>query len=91
MTCLSLPQHLFHTFAESSEAERPLQEEGESPKEELEVRSSARRRLNDRFRCCNNQSHRTRVSVLRKSLFAGHLPAIVGHQLANGLCAPLLI
>jgi hypothetical protein len=78
-------------LAESSEAECPLQEEGESSKEELVVRSQARRRLNERLRCGLSQPHKSHVCFQQHTSCSVSLPVIVGHQLANGLSAPLLI
>jgi len=88
---LPLTQHVVLALAESSEAECPLQEEGESSKEELVVRSPVRRRSNERVQCGLSHSRKPHVCFQKNSSYAVRLSAIVGHQLANGLCAPLLI
>ena len=79
------------TCAESAEAERPCNEDGERSEEELVARSSAHRRLSDRRLSDVGQPRETSDRLLHIASYAGRLPAIVGHQLANGLCAPLLI
>ncbi len=92
LSFLPLPPHAVLAFANMSEAECPLQEEGESPKEELVARSSARRRSNDQLPSSRNQQPRnTFICFQQHTSSAGLLPAIVGHRLSNGHCAPLLI
>jgi len=93
---LPLPQHAVLALVETSEAEcPPVQEEGERSKEELVVRSPARRRSNNRVHCGINRSRKAYVcfqqSNSQSNSCAVRLPAIVGHQIANGLRAPLLI
>jgi len=88
---LPLPQYAMLTLVETSEAECPVQEEGERSREELVVRSPARRRSNDRVRCGISRSRKAYVCFQQSNSCAVRLPAIVGHQLANGLRAPLLI
>jgi len=88
---LPLPQHAMLTLVEAPEAECPVQEEGERSKEELVVRSPARRRSNDRIRCGISRSRKTCVCFQQSVSCAVCLPAIVGHQIANELRAPLLI
>ncbi len=91
LSFLPLSQHAVLAFADLAEAECPLQEEGESSQEELVAKSSARRRSNDQLPSSRNQPRKTYVCFRQQSSTAGLLPAIVGHQFANGLCAPLLI
>lgn len=80
------------TSTVSSEAELPLEEEdGESAEEELVVRSSARRRLNHRRRSALSSPYETDNPFCQTTPSGSRLPAIVGHQLANGLGAPLLV
>ena len=71
----------------------PCQQDGENFEEELDVWSSARRCTNDRRpssfrhrRPCITSNHLCQIASYTNSL-----PAIVGHQLASDLCAPLLI
>ena len=91
LSFLLLPQHALLTFADLVEAECPLQEVGESSQEEQVVRSSARRRLNDRLRRCLTSSRKHHVCSQHNSSSAVRFTAIVGHHLSNGHCAPLLI
>ncbi len=79
------------TWAESAEAECPYEEDRENAEEELVVCSSARRRLKHRRHSDLSRPHETGDRLHQIASYAGRLPAIVGHQLANGLCAPLLI
>ena len=88
---LPLPQLAVLTWAESAERECPCQEGRESFEEELIVGSSACRRLNDRRHSDLSRPHETGDRLHQIASYAGRLPAMVGHQLANGLCAPLLI
>jgi len=76
---------------ESSEAECPLQEEDKGSTEELVFRSPARCRSNDRLHGRYSRSRETYVCFLQSDSCVVRLPAIVGHQLANGIRAPLLI
>ena len=88
---LPLPQFVVLTCAEAAEGQCPREGEGENSEEELVFWSSARRRLNHRHRSDLRQSCETGHRLHRKASSAGHLPAIVGHQLAHGLGAPLLV
>ncbi len=88
---VSLPQISALTWAESAEGKCPCQNDGESSEEGVVVRSSARRRLNNRRHSDLSQPHETGDRVHQLGSYAGRLPAKVGHQLANGLGAPLLI
>jgi hypothetical protein len=89
---LPLPQFFVLTNVQAVESECPCHEDKDTSEEELVVRSSVRRRLSrsvgdTRVRRTFGPvgSHQTASSYMRQ------LPAIVGHQLAHGLCAPLLI
>ena len=88
---LPFPQFALLTCAAPAEAESPSHEDRENSEEELVVRSSARRNLNHRDRSLLIRSHDTRIPLHQIAAYAGYLPMIVGHQLANGLRAPLLI
>ena len=88
---LPIPEIFVLTLVEATEAESPSQEDRERSEEELVVCPSARRNLNHRRHSDLRRSHETRDRLDQIASDAGHLPAIVGHQLANGLRAPLLI
>jgi hypothetical protein len=91
-TFLPLPQLAGTTWTESSEAEFPLEEEdGKSAEEELAVGSSARRRLNHRRGRNLSLPYETGNPRCHSTPSGSRLLAIVGHQLANGLGAPLLV
>ncbi len=84
---LPIPELAVLACAESMEGECPCHEDARGSEEELVVCSSIRRRLSD-------QRHRDRRwphVIHQVASDAGRLSATVGHQLANGLCAPLLI
>lgn len=91
LALLPLPQYAVLTLAESSEMECPLQEEGEKPQEELVVKSPVRRRSNDRLQSGYHRSRKASCCFQHGTFYDVRLPVIVGHQLANGLSAPLLI
>ena len=78
-------------WVESIEAECPCQEDGESSEEKQVVFSSARRRLNNRHQNDFSRPREPRRRLYQIASCVDRLPAIVGHQLTNGLCAPLLI
>ncbi len=92
VTFLPLLQHTDLRCAGSAERECPCQEDGEGTSEEqLAVWSSGvRRRLNHRQHGALKQLPPigNRLRPVASSL--GRFPAIIGHQLANGLRAPLL-
>jgi hypothetical protein len=90
-TFLSLPQLALQTWVESAEGERPSPEDEESSEERLAVASTDRRW--DAEDVCNGQSrhHQTPGRLRRSRLHVGGLLAIVGHELANGLRAPVRI
>ena len=85
------PQLAVLTGGAPAEAEPPRQEGSESSKEKLGVCPAARRNANHRCGSHLGRSHDTRDLLHQIASYAGRLPAIVGHQLANGLRAPLLI
>ena len=78
------------TLVESAGAERHCHEDGGSSKE-LVVLSSVRRRLKDQSHRAPARLHEVSDRLHQTASNAGRIPAIVSHQLANGLCAPLLI
>ncbi len=88
---LPLPELIVLTLVEATEAESHSQEERESSEGKLVVCSSARRRLNYRRHSDLSRAHENGNQLHQIASYAGRLPAIVGHQLANGLGAPLLI
>jgi hypothetical protein len=79
------------TGVEVAEGECPFQKDRESPEEELAAESSACRRLNNRRHSGLRWPRETSDRLHQSDSHAGRPLAIVGHQLANGLCAPLLI
>ncbi len=87
---LPLPQLAVLTWVESAERECPCQKDGERSEQEVVPRLSARR-LDDRRHSDLSRPHETGDQFRQIASCTGRLPAIVGHQLANGLCAPLLI
>ena len=90
-TFIPLPLLVGTTGVELAEGECPFQKDRESPDEELAVWSSACRRLNDRCHSGLRWPRETSDRLHQSDSHAGRPLAIVGHQLANGLCAPLLI
>ena len=87
---LPLPQLAVLTWVAPAEAECPCQEDRDSSEEEIVFCSSAHRRLNRLQHRDLSRIHETGGQLHQNTSYASHLPAIVGHQLANGLCAPLL-
>jgi len=79
------------TGVEVAEGECPFQKNRESPEEELAAESSACRRLNNRRHSGLRWPRETSDRLHQSDSHTGRPLAIVGHQLANGLCAPLLI
>ena len=89
---LPLPQFFVLTHVQAVESECPCHEDKDTSEKELVVGSSVRRRLSRSVG--DTGVRRTFGPVGRPQKAASYmrlLPAIVGHQLANGLCAPLLI
>jgi hypothetical protein len=88
---LPLPQFVVPTHAQNVESGCPCHDDGDTSEEELVVGSAVRRRL----RSVGNTRVRRVFGPLgraqKTSSYARQLHAMVGHQLANGLCAPLLI
>ncbi|MEO2048256.1 MAG: hypothetical protein ABGX16_17020 [Pirellulales bacterium] len=91
LALLPLPQLGVLMWAESTEAECPGQENRESSEEKLVVRFAACVRLKDRCHSDHSRPHKTGDRLQPITSCTGRLTAIVGHQLANGLCLPLLI
>ena len=88
---LPLPEFVVMTSVEAAEVESPSQENRDSSEEELVVCSSARRRMSHRRHSKLSRSYETCDRRDQIASYGGRFPTIVGHQLANGLCAPLLI
>lgn len=88
---LLFPQLAGQAWTESAEGERPCQEDRENSEEELVVWPSARRRLSEQRRCEFGRPHDTGHWLQRIASCSSRPTAVVGHQLANGLGAPLLI
>ena len=89
-TVLPLPLLSGMSWAESSEAECPLEEENENCEEESVVTTSLRRRVYCGRAHCGTPVQAA-VPARHSNAFARRWFAIVGHQLANGLCAPLVV
>lgn len=86
----------------SAEMESPCKGDGERSENELVDRCSAHGRPKHSRRSKHGRSNNRRHQGLNRPLekckqcqrvptIAERVPAIIGHQLANGLCAPLLI
>ena len=88
---LPFPQFALLTCGATTEAESPSHDDRENLEEEQVVRPSARRNTKHRDHSLLSKSHDTRIPLRQIAAYAGYLPTIVGHQLANGLRAPLLI
>ena len=88
---LPFPQLAVLTWAESVEGGCPFQADEKSFKEELVVWSSARRRLNHRRHVESAKLSETGDRLHPTAAYAHPNAVIVGHRLANGLRAPLLI
>lgn len=74
-----------------AEMECPSQEDGENAEEELVVLSSIRIRVNQERGSRLQRDRATSDRSIPPLSTSRRVPAIVGHQFANGLCAPLLI
>ena len=79
------------TLVESADGECPFEEDGKRSEEERIVFPSARRRLIPGCYRDLRRPHEAGDRLHQIASYASRSPAIVGHQLANGLCAPLLI
>ncbi len=75
---------------EFAEGEYPSEEDEENSEKEQIVCSSERRRSNDRHYNGHSRPRETGNRLHRIACHASFI-GIVGHQLANDLCAPLLI
>jgi hypothetical protein len=71
---------------ESVAEESPCEEEGENSDEEPVAGSSARRRLKTGRHSGIPRDYKIVDRLRRSASYVGCSPAIVGHQLANGLC-----
>lgn len=88
---LSIPQLAVQAWTESVEGKCPSQEDRESSEEELIDWSSTRRRLNDRYHSVFSRPHETGYRLPQVASYSDRRMAVVGHQLGNGLGAPLLM
>ncbi len=88
--CMPHPHFCLLGVHECNEQGRPLSEEGESSEEQAVSQCSAHRRLKDRDH--NQIDRHPKVACPSRGVtqLTGRPIAIVGHLLANGLCAPLL-
>ncbi len=73
-----------------AEGECPCEENGEGAENEVIGCSLARHRLSEQRHRAHRQPHDTGDRPERIASGTTHLPATVGHQLANGVRAPLL-
>ena len=87
----AFPQIAVFSWVEMAEEEAPAQEDEENCEKELEVFSSARRRFKRRYNVVLYQSLETINRPKRTTLPSQDRLTIIGHQLAHGLCAPLLV
>ena len=88
---LLLPQVAVLARPGATEAERPCQKNDERSENEQVVSASIHRRLKDRRHCNFIRQHGIGGKFAQVAWYDGRLPSIVGHQLSNGLRAPLLI
>jgi hypothetical protein len=88
---LPFPQLVALQSVVSAETEIPSQGDGERTEEEQVVSCTARRRLNGRRHSDLGKRHLPSHRFDQIVVYASRFQAIVGHQLANGICAPLLI
>ena len=88
---LQVPQVAAMACVESAKAECPCQENGEGSERELAVCSTPRCRLNDHRPSSFNSQNEADDRLYQIASKVNRIPAIVGHQFANGLGAPLLI
>ena len=86
-----MPSHLSVSTWTSAEAECFCHEGGERSKQKQLGFFSARHRLDPRRRHDLSRPHEAGSRLQQIASYADRVPAIVGHQLANGLGAPLLI
>ncbi|MBT6493581.1 MAG: hypothetical protein HOL01_03415 [Planctomycetaceae bacterium] len=92
LTFLPGSQLVGMAMTESSEVEFPIEEEdGEFAEEELVVGSSARRRLSRHRHSDAGRPYKTGTPLAQTIPSGSRLSAKVGHELANGLCAPRLV
>ena len=90
-TFLPVYHHDLVKCVEAAKGECPCHEQDESSEKELVVCSSTRHRLNSRARGDISRPRETHLRLHQDASCTGRRPAIVGHQFANGLCAPLQI
>jgi len=87
----AFPQIAVFSWVEMAEEQAPAQEGETNCEKELEVFSSARRRFKKRYDVVLYESLETANRPKRTSLFSQDRLTILGHQLAHGLGAPLLV
>ncbi|PHS09976.1 MAG: hypothetical protein COA78_11625 [Blastopirellula sp.] len=85
------PQIASATWAESTESESPLEESKEKSEEEAVASASRCRRGLSPKRCRVSYQVAEADYLCRFTSYSSPLSTIAGHQLLNGLCAPLLI
>ena len=91
LTFLPVPQVATLARTESAEAESPCKEDGKRSEKELSDWCSAHGRSNDQRHRGPSRPPEKNNRRQRITRIVGRVPAIIGHQLANGLCAPMLI
>jgi len=89
-TFLPVPHLLGLSWVEAAEAESPCQKDREFSEKELAGDASARRQLNNRRHTSLDRPREVVDPWYGNAGSARRPRAIVGHQLANGLRAPLL-
>ncbi|MBL4884814.1 MAG: hypothetical protein JKY95_09805 [Planctomycetaceae bacterium] len=87
----SSPQFTVAAFAESTQEESSSPEDGEGAEEELEAVSSGRRSIKKRRSLFVSKPYGISRQHNVVASLASYLPAITGHQLANGVCVPMLV
>ena len=88
---LLLPSHLSVSTWTSAEAECLCLEDGERPKQKQVGFFPARHRLDPRRDNDPSRRHKTGSRFHQIASYSKRISVIIGHQLANGLGAPLLI
>ena len=88
---LPLPHLICMECEGACETECPFEEDGESSEEELAAPMSMRQRLSSRLLEAIPFLQLKNIAGRHVSPKDGRLHAVIGHQLANGLCAPLVI
>ena len=90
-SAMPIPQFRVLTWAESAEDECPSEKDREGAEEERVERNSERRRLKKRPHSNFGQFPELGRHHLQITSLGDPPLGVIGHQLANGICAPLLI